>query len=87
MGMMLISVSHNSEARNGSLQVSSVPFEFERSQYWCISFTSAFNFCFCFVLLSDFFFWKMYLKWYSFILPFLFYQVRVNDKIEIERKK
>ena len=55
MGMMLISVSHNSEAGNGFLQVSSVPFEFERSQYWCVSFTSAFNFCFCFVLLSDFF--------------------------------
>ena len=29
----------------------------------------------------------MYLKWSSFIFPFLFYQLRVNDKTKIERKK
>ena len=73
----------------GFLQVSVVViFIFERSQYQRVSFTCAFNFCFCFVLLSNFFsFGKMYLKQSSFIFPFLFYQLRVNDKTKIERKK
>ena len=72
----------------GFLQVSVVViFIFERSQYQRVSFTCVFNFCFCFVLFSNFFFGKMYLKWSSFIFPFLFYQLRVNDKTKIERKK
>ena len=50
--------------------------------YLCVWYLLFFFFMFSFLS----FFGKMYLKYSSFNFLFPFYQLRVNDKIEIERK-
>ena len=86
---MLISLSHNSEAGNGLWASSGSPSSFFSNLN--VLSTSAFlllvHLIFVFVLFSFLiFFGKMYLKKSSFVSPFLFYQLRVNDKIEIGRQ-